>query len=127
MSVSAQVTGNITLLDSVLGDTPFQKVLGSLIYVGTVASVGQSVSIGTSPTSISLPVSPTQFLYVKNLHATQTLTVAWTPNSGSSATILVLQPLGYIIFLEPNTTSGITALTLTGSGAATLCEYALAG
>lgn len=127
MSVSAQIVGSVNLTDSVLGNTPFIRQLGSLIFTGTVYTVGQSVSIPNSPTTISLPVSPTNFVYIKNLHATQTLTVTWTHNGGASVVVQVLQANGTIILCEPTTGDGITALSLQGSGAATLCEYALAG
>ena len=127
MSITATLSGGIQLTDSATNSTIFTKQLLSLLMVGTSFGETQSASIGTSPTSITLPISPVQFLYIKNLHATQTLKVTWTPNGGASNDVVVLQPGSTIIFLEAAAASGITALSLTGSGAATICEYVLAG
>ena len=127
MSITATLSGNIQLTDSTTNTVVFVKQLLSLFNIGSTFLESQSASIGTSPVSVSLPVSPTQFLYVKNLHATQTLTVTWTPNGGSSNTVLTLYPGSAILFVEAATGAGITALSLTGSSAATTCEYVLAG
>ena len=127
MSITATLAGNIQLTDSTTNATVFTKQLLALLMVGTSFTETNAASIGTSPTSITLPVSPTQFVYIKNLHATQTLAVSWTPTGGSSAVIQTLQPGSVVIFSELAAGSGITALSLTGSGAATICEYVLAG
>ena len=127
MSITATLAGNIQLTDSTTNATVFTKQLLALLMVGTSFTETNAASIGTSPTSITLPVSPTQFVYIKNLHATQTLAVSWTPTGGSSAVIQTLQPGSVVIFSELAAGSGITALSLTGSGAATTCEMVLAG
>lgn len=122
------MTGSIKASDSVSGTIALSKVLTALTTPGLTFSEAQSLSIPNSPTSISLPVSPTTFLYIKNLHATQTLTVTWTPNGGASNIVLTLQPGSWIAFGEAVLgTSGITALSVQGSGAATLIEYVLGG
>lgn len=127
MSITSSVAGTIQLTDSATNSTIYYKQLINLLMVGTSFLETQPASIGTSPTSITLPISPVQFLYIKNLHATQTLTVTWTPTGGASATVQTLQPGSIIILLEAATGGGITALTLTGSGANTNCELVLAG
>jgi hypothetical protein len=100
MSISATLYGNIQLTDSTTNAKVFTKSLLSLLMIGSSFSETNQGSIGTSPTSIALPVSPTQFVYVKNLHATQTLTVTWTPTGGTSAVVQTLQPGSVIIFIE---------------------------
>jgi len=127
MSVSLSITGYVQVSDSTTGIVALKKLFASLTASGTAFTEGQSISVGTSPVTVSLPVSPAQFLYVKNLHATNTLTVTWTPNGGSTATILLLEPGSAILFCEAATGSGITALSLTGSASATLCEYVVGG
>ena len=127
MSITATLAGNIQLTDSTTNATVFTKQLLALLMVGTSFTETNAASIGTSPISITLPVSPTQFVYIKNLHATQTLAVSWTPTGGSSAVIQTLQPGSVVIFSELAAGSGFTALSLTGSGAATTCEMVLAG
>lgn len=128
MSVTVSLTGSLKATDSVSGTIPLSKVLTALSTLGTAFVEGQSLSIPASPTSITLPISPVTFLYIKNLHATQTLTVTWTPNGGASNVVLTLQPGAFISFGEDvQGLSGITALSVQGSGAATLIEYVLAG
>jgi hypothetical protein len=127
MSITAALTGNITLTDSVVGTQQLIKSIASLIFTGTNSSVAQSQNIGASPTTITLPISPTKFVYIKNLHAVNTLTVTWTPNGGASNQVVTLQPSEAIIFCGSNTSGGITALSLQASGASTPVEYILAG
>ena len=127
MSITAQVLGSIQLSDSATGSSPFIKQFASLLMQGTSYSEAQSLSLPASLTSITLPISPVQFLYIKNLHAVNTILVTWTPTGGSTASILTLQPGSMIMLLEFATGAGITALGLTASGAATPCEYILAG
>jgi len=128
MSITASINGNIQLTDSVSGTIALKKLLAALSMTGTEFTEAQSVSLASGSNAITVPLSPVLFCYVKNLHATNTIQVIWTPNGGASATILTLQPGGSIMFCEPTTGStGITALNLTASGAATTCEYVLAG
>jgi len=128
MSVTVSLTGSIKATDSVSGTIALSKVLTALSTVATSFSEAQSLSIGTSPVTITLPISPTTFLYVKNLHATQTITVTWTPNGGASATILTVPAGGFISFGETaQGVSGITALSIVASGATTPVEYVLGG
>jgi hypothetical protein len=112
----------------VSGTISLSKVLTALTTPGTAWTEAQSLSIGTSPTAVTLPISPATFVYIKCTHATQTLTVAWTPNGGASNTVVVLQPGSYIVFGEAvQATSGITAISVTGSGAGTTIEYIIGG
>lgn len=127
MSITAQVLGSIQLSDSATGSSPFIKQFASLLMQGTSYSEAQSLSLPASLTSITLPISPVQFLYIKNLHAVNTILVTWTPTGGSTASILTLEPGSAILYIEIATGGGITALSLTASGAATPCEYILAG
>jgi hypothetical protein len=128
MSVSVSLTGSIKASDSVSGTIALSKVLTALSTIATSFSEAQSLSIGTSPTSVTLPISPCTFAYIKNLHATQTVTVTWTPNGGASNVVLTLQPGAYISFGETvQALSGITALSVQASGASTPIEYVLGG
>jgi len=96
MSVTVQLTGTITVTDNLTGSVQLQKqVIGG--YTGTISEFAQQQLIGTGSTTINLPISPTQFVYIKNLSASATVTVTWTPNGGASATIVTLQPLSFKI------------------------------
>lgn len=127
MSVSVSVNGNFQVTDSITGTTPITKVFQSLAQSGSVFTEGNNVLIGTSPTTLALPISPTNFLYIKNLSASNTSTVTWTPNGGSSNIVLTLLPGAALLFIEVGATAGITALSVTASAANTPIEYVLLG
>jgi|SRR5919108_1467377 hypothetical protein len=127
MAITVAQAGSVQISDTVTNNLTLNKTFAALNFVGSVSTFAESVNIGTSPTSIALPVSPTIYVYIKNAHATQTLQVTWTPNGGASNVVVTLQPGEYIVKGAFNNTSGITALTLLGSGVNTTCEYILAG
>ena len=127
MSTQVQVQGNLQITDLLTGVTQLSKVISGIYPLSSVNTFAESLNIGTSPTTIFLPVTPTQVVFIHNLHATQTVTVTWTPNGGTSAAVCTLQPNGVIFFLESNAVSGITALSLQASGANTNVDYVLAG
>ena len=128
MSISASIRGNIFVTDNLTGSVSLQKVLNNT-YTGTVESYGQSVTIGTSSVTISLPINPVEFLYVKNLSTTAStnITVTWTPESGSSATVVTLDPGALIMYCEVGTSNGISALSLVSNQAGTPVEYVACG
>lgn len=124
MSIQASVVGNLTLTDTLSSTIALSRQINwSAIFSVNELAVGGSV--GVTPTSVTLPGSPTQFVYIKNTHASQLLTVAWTPNGGASSTVAVLAPSGVLVLVEPSavTGGGITTLTVTGSAASTTYEY----
>ena len=124
MSVTVQANCVITITDNSSGAVTLQKqVVGS--YVGTVSEFASNVLFGTSPTSVSLPGSPTNFVYIRNLSTTANLTVSWTPNGGSSNEVILLEPTSFLILDENNASAGITALSVTASAATTPAEYIL--
>ena len=127
MALNISFQGSIQIVDLISGLIQSNKTILSSLGTATLATVADTLAVGTSPTSIALPVSPTQIVYLQNLHATQTITVTWTPNGGASAVVGTLQPNGVLFLIETNLTSGITALSVQASGAATPLLYVLAG
>lgn len=127
LSVTASLVGTVNLTDNIAGDTSLSKAI-NLSYTGTYSAFTQSQLIGTSPVNLTLPGSPVQFLYVRNLATAsgQTLTVQWTPNGLGSQNITTLTPGAAIIFSETDTTEGVTAVTVTAALAATPIEFILA-
>lgn len=119
--------GSIQIVDLVTGLIQSNKTILATLGTATLATMADTLSVGTGATSIALPISPAQIVYLQNLHATQTITVTWTPNGGSSAVVGTLQPNGAIFLMEPNLVSGITALSVQASGASTPLLYILAG
>jgi len=127
MAITLSYNGTVQAVDSVQGSIALQKVLTNLSTTGTYYIDAQAAQFGTTPTSVPLPTSPVNFLYFKNTHATQTITVTWTPNGGASNVVLTLQPGAFIGFAEPSGSNGISALSITASGANTTCEFILGG
>lgn len=127
-NITTSLTGSVAITDGSTNVTPFNLVLSGLGFIGTVA-LPQYLSIPNAPTAVVLPVAVAQFVYIKNLHATQTLTVTWTPNTGASAVVTVLAAGSAIILCESAVTAlgGISVLSLQGSGAATTCEVVIGG
>jgi len=128
MAIQASLSGYIQVTDSVTGTVALQKALSSLANTGLTgfSEINQG-SYGTGGTDITLPVSPAQFVYIKNTHGTQTLTVTWTPNGGSSNPVVTLEPGSAIILMEAAAGGGITALHLVGSASNTTAEFIIAG
>jgi hypothetical protein len=99
-------------------------------YVQTAALISGAALPGSNSTLIytpTLPLTPVQALYTKNISTgTQNVTVTWTPNGGSSNPVLALVPGGEINFCEATVTpavGGITALSFTASAVQAQVEF----
>lgn len=126
MAITASLVGNIFITDNSAGSVSLQKAV-NLAFVGTEAAYSNTTTITSGGTAITLPVSPLQFVFIKNPNTTATVAVAWTKTGGSTQAIVTLQPGSGIALIENNVTSGITALTLTSSAATSAVELVLAG
>jgi len=124
MAETVSLAAVISLVDGTTGG--LQKTVG-ISFAGTIAAVANGVLIPASPTSITLPIAAVNFVYIKNNHATNTVTVTWTPNGGASAAVQTLEPGSALILSQAVTAAGITALSLQASGASTPVEYILVG
>src|SRR5215831_16884160 len=127
MAGSAQTSGNIQLITGQVGDGALVIALASLFTL-TNFLVEPAFAVHAAGDTIVLPGSPTKVVFVQNLHATQTLTIAWTASATTTATnIYVLQP-GEFILIGGVTggSGGITALKLTGSLDGTTAKIVLA-
>ena len=124
MSVTASLQGTLQLTDNLAGDTAMSKVI-SLVYTGTYSGFVQNQNLSNALTTLTLPGSPAQFVYIKNLSTVsgQNVTVTWTPNGGSSNSVAVLSPGAALILAETDTTNGITTLAVTAAVTATPIEY----
>lgn len=128
MSVTAGIRGSITVTDNLTGSTSLTKAVNNF-FTGDLSVIGQQVIVGTSPYVVNLPNNLAQFVYIKNLATAQgtTLTVTWTPNTGTSATIMTLDPGAMILFAETTISNGISAMNLVSNQAGTFVEFILAG
>ena len=131
MAVTATVKGSLTLSDNLTGSTTFSKVLNSA-YAGDLSSFAQSFPVLSTGTTIAVPNSSCQFLYLKNLSSVsgQNVSVNWTPTGSAAETIFTLSPGSIIIFSESDAANGISTLTLTATGTTTIgttVEFLLVG
>lgn len=110
---------SVPVLNRQIGYVTYNAAVGNF----TVANLANGANVITLPTTVVLQC------YVKNLHATNTVTVIATPQGGASTTMQVVGPGGVFLFWQTATagTYGVTALTLTASGANTPVEYFLGG
>jgi hypothetical protein len=116
MAGSAQSSGNLVLTTGQTGDGALALAFSSLFNL-TNFLVEPAFAVHAAGDTITLPGSPAKVVFVQNLHATQTLSVAWTAGGTTVATILlVLQPGEFILLGgQSGGSGGITALKLTGS------------
>lgn len=126
MAITASIVGNIFISDNAAGSVSLQKAINQA-FVGTEAAYSNTTTITSGGTAITLPISPLNFVWIRNASTTATVAVQWTKNGGSSVAVLTLQAGSAIGFFENNTTSGITALTLTSSASTSTVELVLAG
>lgn len=125
MAITVTCTSLITITDNLTNSVQLQKqVVGT--YTGTLSEFAQQVSLASGSTSITLPGSPVNFVYLRNLSTSATVIVTWTPNGGASNVVCTLQPGAFLILNESNATSGITALSLNASVSSTPVEFILA-
>lgn len=127
MSININLSGTITVVDSATGLTGLTKSVSAAMIIGSSFTQMQNLNIGTASTNLSLPVTPIQFMYLKNLHVNQTVAVTWTTPAGGSVLAITLEPGAVIIFTESAPGAGITAISLQASGATTPVEYILGG
>lgn len=126
MAVTASILGTLQVTDNLSGSVALTKLI-NLAFAGSVESFAQTLNTSTSPLSISLPVVPTEFLYVHNLDASDSVIVTWTPNGGSSNIVQTLDPGGAILFCQNGTTNGIVALSVQASANTPAIEFVLCG
>src|SRR6185503_6610116 len=129
MSVTAGIRGSITVTDNLTGSTSLSKAVNNS-FTGDLSSIGQQVIVGTTPYVVSLPNNLAQFVYVKNLATAQgtTVTVTWTPNAGTSATVVTLDAGAMCLFAETGSNgNGISAMSLVSNQLGTNVEFILAG
>lgn len=135
MSISASIFGNVVVQDTTTGYGPSQTFTPATNANLSAYEYLTNVAIPTSPTSITFPsgVTKLQFVFIRNL-GSQSLQVTWTPSGGGSNVVTTLTaatpqgtPGGMIVLFEPDTSLGITALSLQAITAATVAQVIMAG
>lgn len=93
----------------------------------TLIDYSTSFYVTTTPASLSLPVSPLQVVYIKNVGSTNNVIVTWTPNGGSSAVVQKLTPSSFMSFIQNATGQGITALSVQADAGTSYIEFVIGG
>lgn len=98
------------------------------LSVAVTDYVQGTLAISAAASAIALPVSPTNFMYLRNLGTATAAAVSWIPQGGSGAIVqnLGLSSTALVMQVGQGATTGITALTVS-CAAATTIEYFLGG
>ncbi len=128
-NVTNTLTSTITSTNDTDGTVPINRGTGNPAFDSTTAEFTTYQKLAAGANNINLPVSPACQVYVKNLDPSLIITPTITPNGGIAAIMQKLNP-GDQMFIWCNpaaTTPGITALSLSASGANCLCEFFIGG
>lgn len=125
------ITNSIQLVPKVIdaGAVVAQRSVTVTDATAAVGGITQRTFPSTAEQTISLPITQTRQVFIRNTHASAKITVKWTPNGGAEATITVLGPLGAVALYDPNTHSsnGISGLKLTSDVSGSTYELGLGG
>lgn len=127
MALQVSLTASIAATNPTTSQSSFLKTIAAVLASAVIDTTGEQASFGTTPTSVALPISPTNVVYVKNLSTVNTLTVTWTPTGGASNAVATLEPGSVLMLVEAAAGAGITALSFTANASGTLVDYYLAG
>jgi hypothetical protein len=135
MSVIANIAGNATVQDSITNYGP--NIVLTLLNSANLSAysylTGETISTSATPITFPFGVTKVQFAYVRNT-GQSSLTVTWTPQGGGSNPVVTLTPSGKpgtpggaIMFVEPDLTLGISALSLQAITSSTSADIIIAG
>jgi hypothetical protein len=127
VSINISLSGQITVSDGTTGTVSLQKQITAAMVVGSAFSEVQSLNVGTGSVSLILPIAVVQFIYIKNLHATQFVSITWTTVASGSSYATTLEPGSVIVISEATVGGGVTAISLQASGTGTPVEFILGG
>ena len=131
LSATLSVT-NTTLSPS---PTPVSTNLNNPSLTATVSFYDSFYQVGVGASNLVLPATIIYVCYVKNLHTTNNILVTVTPNGGTAGSGEIIAPGGVYQYFQATenagtaisgVTNGLTAVTLTASGASTSAEILLA-
>jgi hypothetical protein len=123
-------TMELAVANTTLNTTPINDVPATNTLAATSVYFNPAFQIATTSTTIPLPApsgTAAQVVYVKNLDASNPLTLTYTP-VGFSSTSIVLPPGAVFLYFNPETTTGggISALSAQATSASINAEVFLA-
>lgn len=106
MSMTFSAALSLTVADGISGNTSLTKQVANVSFPsGSELVYDVLQNIGTSPTNLTLPITPVQFLYLRNI--------------GNSSTILTVNTTPAVLLSAPTTPS----LTQTSGGSISSTTY----
>lgn len=113
----------ITIVDSTSSLQVFQKLLQSILFAATATFVDLSFKTQNGTNSITLPVTPVFFVYIRNVDTAADITVNYTPAAGTPGTMVLQKGAtagtgGVFIYTTPVSggTGGFISLSITATG-----------
>jgi hypothetical protein len=105
------------------------RSIGAISYAGLAGQFVDGILTGTGLVAQTLPTANILQFYFKNTHATAVITITATPQGGSSAVVVKVQPGAVFVNWCASTsgTAGYTAISLTSDTANATYEMYLGG
>ena len=129
--ITNALLATITATEDSSGNVILNRSTGNPSIDSSVATGMEYLALGAGANVITLPISPTTEVYIKNIDSAKSIKVTWTLNGGASNDVINLNPGGQILLWDTPGSApaapGITALTLTPSAAGALVEYFFGG
>lgn len=129
-NVTNTLVANITTQEDLTGNVPVNRGTGN---PALDCSVGEFVTYKLLPvgtTVLQLPISPCCQVYIKNLDASNPITIIWLPNgSVIGVSVIALNPGDQLIlWCDPTKPApGVTSISIGPTGGTALIEYFLGG
>lgn len=125
------VGGSLQVVDNTANVYRVNSTIASLIAQATVAYYDPYVSVPTASTALALPSTTIWVLYIRNISASNTISIALTPTGGSAwSSPYVIAPTGVFCTIVSYTSApsvgGFTAASWSASAASTYAEILLA-
>jgi hypothetical protein len=131
-NLAVQISGaSLQVIDNTAQLVRINTVVATMVASATASFYESYFQVGAGSTSLVLPVSPVWAVYIKNLHASNTVSVTCTPTGGNAWVSPIVLPAGgvfmyWVPYASNPATGGFSVISLQASGAATPVEILLA-
>lgn len=127
-NVTNTLAAVITSTEDTTGNVPINRGTGNPAFDSVSGDFRTYLSI-TGALVLTPNPNPARQVYIRNLDATNDLTIAWVPSGGVNNTVILLKPGEQIMFWgDPSKAGGgVTQITITPSATPCLLEYFIGG
>jgi len=128
-NVTNTLTAFITTEEDTTGNVPINRGTGNPAFDCTMGDFATYRQLPVGVTTLDLPINPVCQIYIRNLDASNPVTVVWIANGYTGNQVIVLNPGDQIlVWCDPTKpTPGITSISLTSGGGTCAVEYFLGG